>query len=210
METTYNLNSNLLPFINVAMYGTFLDPEYTLYTDLINDDKNEGYINYNEEQFWEGFNNNEYIKHIQEHAALFYDGKYTIEGINFTLKLGEIYSPKYYNFNNDCIDIDIEINKNDLLKFARKNKDAFNSYLKDNYSSYDGFSSFTPNNFLEWEYEFTKNNHVQSIAAIINYLVNFEECEELPNYEEFLNFINENSFYSEFYNGCEALEVATS
>ena len=55
-------------------------------------------------------------------------------------------SPRYYNYETDKVLIDVDYNFIALVKYCRHtNKDKFNQYLKDNYTSYDGFISFVEN-----------------------------------------------------------------
>ena len=55
-------------------------------------------------------------------------------------------SPRYYNYETDKVLIDVDYNFIKLVKYCRHtNKDKFNQYLRDNYTSYDGFISFVEN-----------------------------------------------------------------
>lgn len=64
-------------------------------------------------------------------------------------------SPRYYNFETDKLVVNIEFNKRALEYWCLKNKpDKFNEYLKENYSSYDGFSSHTPNSIDAFKDEY--------------------------------------------------------
>ena len=57
-----------------------------------------------------------------------------------------MHSPRYYNYDTDRVLIDVDYNFIALVKYCRHtNKDKFNQYLKDNYTSYDGFISFVEN-----------------------------------------------------------------
>lgn len=66
-------------------------------------------------------------------------------------------SPKEYNFETDKLVVKIEFNKRALEEWCLKSKpDKFNEYLKENYSSYDGFTSFTPNSIGEFKQKYFK------------------------------------------------------
>ena len=55
-------------------------------------------------------------------------------------------SPRYYNYETDKVLIDVDYNFIKLVKYCRHtNKGKFNQYLKDNYTSYDGYISFVEN-----------------------------------------------------------------
>lgn len=58
----------------------------------------------------------------------------------------DMHSPRYYNYETDKVLIDVDYNFIALVKYCRHtNKDKFNQYLKDNYTSYDGYISFVEN-----------------------------------------------------------------
>lgn len=66
-------------------------------------------------------------------------------------------SPKEYNFETDKLVVKIEFNKRALEEWCLESKpDKFNEYLKENYSSYDGFTSFTPNSIGEFKQKYFK------------------------------------------------------
>lgn len=188
------LNSNLFPIISVAMYDTILDSNSIFDSYTIDEDKSEGSINYDSDYFNSNFDNSLYVSKIQSLASEFLNGSHTFKGIELNIKCGQIYSPKFYNFSNDEIDLTVKFNKVKVLKFAKENKYQFNTFLKENYSSYDGFSSSTANNFIEWLQDF-KDNNVQSIGAIITYICK-EEIESLQS--EFLESCFENLYYNDF------------
>ena len=192
------LNSNLLPIISVAMYNSSLSPENLFDDCSINDDKKEGYIHFNSEWFWNNFDNTLFVKHIQKLAKEFLDGIIESNGIRIDVKCGEIYSPKFYNFANDEIDLNIKFDKRKVLNFAKNNKETFNDFLNKNYSSYNGFSSSTANNFNEWLIDF-KDNNVQSIGAVLTFLLQGYILETKNDfYNTFESYVYENTFYSEF------------
>jgi len=58
------------------------------------------------------------------------------------LKLEEVRSPKYYNFETDRLSIRLKVNKWNVLRELVKNKEDFNQYLREHYTSRSGFISF--------------------------------------------------------------------
>lgn len=75
-------------------------------------------------------------------------------GVKTTFVFQSIYSPKYYNYRNDSINVGIETDNtlfmNALLKYIKDNFDDFKEYIKNNYTSYDGFCSFYSNDADDW------------------------------------------------------------
>lgn len=65
-----------------------------------------------------------------------------------------IYSPQYYNFKNDSINVnlvcDTDVFMKKLLGFIQCNIEAFKQYIEDNYTSCDGFISYYSNDVNDW------------------------------------------------------------
>jgi hypothetical protein len=68
-----------------------------------------------------------------------------------SIKYERICSPREYNFVNDSIDCEIELDKREFRNWIYANKESVDQYLHDNLTSRDGFMSFHPNNFEDWE-----------------------------------------------------------
>lgn len=195
---TIKLNTNLFPIISVAMYGTYLDPDSMFDSYMIESDKEDGYIHFGVDYFWDNFQSDKYKQAIKDRAHSFINGKHSENNVWVLIKAGEIYSPKYYNFSNDEIDLDVTFSKSKVLNEVNKNITKFNDFLKERYSSRDGFNSFTSNNYIEWLEDY--NNDVDtSIGAVLTYL--FQEtieenhegfiqhvCDDYMDYREFVDF----------------------
>lgn len=72
-----------------------------------------------------------------------------VSGITFQ----ELRSPREYNFANDSINIEIQITKTNTKKiyaYLNSHIAEFSAYLKDKYTSYDGFFSSYSNNLSAW------------------------------------------------------------
>ncbi|WP_296683278.1 hypothetical protein, partial [Flavobacterium sp.] len=156
----------------------------------IDDDFENDFSKYNSEQFWDNFDYNKYKTKIQELAAEF--SMYEIDENFVTIKAGELYSPRYYNFDTDNIELTVEFDKVKLLENLDKND--FNTFLKENYSYYDGFYSFTANNFDEWYIDY-KDEKETAIGALLTYLFKDSEYQESFNLYVYENI----GFYSDFY-----------
>ena len=187
-----NLNTNLFPIINVGMYYSPISPENVFDSYNIDDDFENGYSEYNADQFWDNFDNDKYKAKIQELAADFLT--YEIDENFVKIEAGELYSPKYYNFDTDNVELIVEFDKVKILNNVFKDVNAFDSFLKENYSSYDGFCSFTANNFDEWYIDY-KDEKETAIGALLTYLFKDSDYKESFNMYVFENI----GFYSDFY-----------
>jgi hypothetical protein len=180
------------------MYGTYLDPDSMFDSYMIESDKEEGYIHFDLDYFWSNFQYDKYRLAIQDRAHSFINGKHSENNVWVLIKAGEIYSPKYYNFSNDEIDLDVTFSKSKVLNEVNKNITKFNEFLKERYSSCDGFNSFTANNYIEWLEDYNEDKDT-AVGAVLTYL--FQEtieenregfiqhvCDDYMDYREFVDF----------------------
>lgn len=69
----------------------------------------------------------------------------------YNIELQKINNPKEYNYYNDSADVIIEPKPEAIQAFIYANKEKFTEYLKQRYTSYDGFISHYDNNLESWE-----------------------------------------------------------
>lgn len=67
-----------------------------------------------------------------------------------SIEFQELISPKYYNYSTDSINCKIEIDPEIISKYVLENNEAFEKYLKDNYTNYDGFIAYFSTYTKEW------------------------------------------------------------
>ena len=186
--------------INFPLFEGF----YNSYLDLSeNIEVGEGEeYSMDEEQFneidWKDTNNNVskfYLEYIKDELKDFFN-EIGIINLDFV----KVNSPKYYNYSIDKLVCNIEVNKNKLLTELQKYSfEAWRQFLKDNFTSYDGFISFYPNDPNEWTELIQQNFDTDNI--IIETLLQFY----LEQNEEFTE-IKENLFINIFENTFELLE----
>lgn len=111
------------------------------------------------------------------------------------IELQSIYNPKEYNFKNDSGNVVI-VPKNEKIKdFIYKNKESFERYLKNNYTSYDGFMSHYENGFESWETDtkefsdFSVNKHY--LGAILEFIAQKLELNNEKLYYSLMDIISE-------------------
>ena len=103
---------------------------------------------------------------------------------SFELAYTGMYHPRFYNFETDSIGFVFEYEdslKSYLAKYAEDNKDDFDKWLHDNFTSRDGFYSFTPNNYAEWLEGYNENN-TQCVSALLTYFLHNECDEDMERY----------------------------
>lgn len=187
---TIKTNSNLFPILNVGMYDSNLSPDYVLCDDDLTVDEAN--------QFWDQFNNNDYVNHIEKLVSLFMPKVLTHNDFSIEIKSGAIYSPQFYNYGTDNIDFEVSFNYKDLLNHIESNKDEFQEYLYENHSSYDGFCSFVKNNYSDWLIEF-KNLDELHISVALDFIFDYEFKTEMNT--DFLQYVCENTYIEMFANG---------
>jgi len=110
-------------------------------------------------------------------------GEY-IEEINFE----RVVSPKEYNFVNDSIYCEIIPKIDAIKKFIYNNKKEYIEYLKNKYSSYDGFISAYSNKFETWEEKTNNFNDLgingHCLGSILEFIAGQLDIDELNIYHD--------------------------
>lgn len=94
----------------------------------------------------------------------------------FKLTYVKTYHPRQYNFDTDSVELDFEYDNNVygyLRGYAVINRDAFDKFLADNFTSRDGFYSYTPNNFADW-YDGYCADDFRCVSALIWFAIDHE------------------------------------
>jgi hypothetical protein len=82
-----------------------------------------------------------------------------LEDFEIKINFQEVVSPKAYNFSNDSFNVEYTVTPKSIAKitsYLKANKEAFDKYLKDNYTSRSGFMSSYSNDADDW-FEDLKN-----------------------------------------------------
>lgn len=186
--------------INFPLFEGFYCSQLDL-AEYIEVGEGEEYL-MDEKQFdeidWKATNNNVskfYLEYIKDELKDFFN-EIGIINLDFV----KVDSPKYYNYSTDKLVCNIEVNKNKFLTELQKYSfDVWKKFLKDNFTSYDGFISFYPNDPNEWTELIAEKFDTDNI--IIETLLQFY----LEQSEEFTE-IKENLFTNIFENTFELLE----
>ena len=95
-----------------------------------------------------------------------------------------LQSPKYYNFSTDSINVEIEIDNLDvILEYLEKEKENFAKYIKERYTSCDGFMSFQPNDSNVWIEELKEEHDLgHKLGSVLDFILVNEKYETLDLY----------------------------
>ena len=206
---TFELSTNLFPIVDVDMYTNGVcDSDNLIDTYMIENDFNENLISYDADAFWSNFDNDKFKAVILKRATDFITDNVKPLLINLGLGITDIkvvgmYSPKYYNHSTDTLNFDLITNDKftdniiDVINNLEPNEIAdLSKFLKDNYSSYDGFISFTDNNIPDL-IESIKDNEEREIGAFLTWYWNWtDNSYEAGSWESYLN--EDFPFYDEF------------
>ena len=207
---TLNLSTNLLPLITMGTYdGQICDVNNFIDDYTIDEDYKEGYINYNSETYWDNFDNKKYktklfklsneylIDYIKQELTDLNIGILDIECIG-------IHSPQYYNFSTDSLNYDLSVsdNFNHILinlinNLDSKDTNSLSKFLKDNFTSRDGFMSFTDNNIPDL-INSINDFEDREISAFLTWYLKGKDIININNWSEFLYENIQSYDYTEF------------
>ncbi len=128
----------------------------------------------NDKEFWEFVDWNAYHEHIA--IEMCNEVQYLLSDFVSDIEFERISSPKYYNFENDSIHCEITFDEEKVMEYLNENQDAFSVYIRERYTSRDGFMSFYENNALEWLEGWQDDNH--KVGSILQFICENEGFEE--------------------------------
>ena len=73
--------------------------------------------------------------------------------VKLSVSFESLFSPKFYNFENDSINVAISLSREDfdiIISAIKGNRTEISEQLKERYSSREGFSSFHSTDLDEW------------------------------------------------------------
>lgn len=191
---TLILNTELLGLSNLNTYSGLLQSEIILNESEIENDFIEGYISYTPEQYYQNFNHSKYMEALTKKL----DSNLSsliVENINEVLQTKVIKSlkfnsyncPREYNFSNDVFICDV-VMYNKAIKvikdFIYFNQETFTIWLKENYSSYDGFISFIETDINRFMEEITNFDNVH-IGVFFQYILEQFQSDEIKNFLDY-------------------------
>jgi hypothetical protein len=108
-----------------------------------------------------------------------------------SIKYLKLNSPKYYNYSNDSIECEIAPNMEAIKEYINKYQKEWSQYLKDNYTSYDGFYSFHSNDYKSEEWELnTACKDYHKLGAVLEFIAQNESIEEYDIFDSVIGNIS--------------------
>ena len=209
----FELRTESVPFINVDTNETLLDPDY-IFSEYDDEDG----------ESMEDFDFNTYKKYILEQSKPYLEKFIEYLRDNYSklsIRSGEaveIYSPRNRYTGGDELFFDITIGisfeffTRRFLLYVSKNRitkggeEDFDEFLKNNYSSRPGFSSFLPNNIIDFKRKTESGNIDEDLAigVMLRYIVEKDDVKEdfqedfeqdvFDNKDNYYSYISENKY----------------
>lgn len=154
---------------------------------------------------WEYFDNDRYeqdlaIDFVEGLNNLIYSENTILKDISFEYE--SLAKPRFYNYENDKINGYVNLPLDMVIEYMNNNAEEFQQYLKDNYSSRDGFTSFVPTNLDDFRKEL-KSDLSKDVDRDLGILVEFiieKELKMTPDeiYEKLSDELIENVYEGEY------------
>ena len=194
---SFDLSTNLLPIITVNLYGVLEDLIESL-DRVINDEYYRGeqpdfpYID-----FGYAWRNDEVMdKAIEDIASPIIEEAVREVLPSATIIPTEVYHPKYYNFESDELYFTLTCNAAEYNRLFNEtvNNPEFEDYLRNHYSSYDGFISYMANNLRDFYEQVEWRQAAQVIAFNLDDDVLFQYDNRYQNKydDEFMYYFDDN------------------
>ena len=125
----------------------------------------------------------EFYKQVGENCTKFVEKFFQELDLVDAIEFEGVYNPKFYNFTNDSLNVKVDLsvkNTVNIKKYIHDNLRAFEAYIAEKYTSYDGFASLHSNDYEIWinEYdEYIKHKH--RLGAILDFICNIH-----PDFDE--------------------------
>lgn len=196
---TLELSTNLIGLDGLfCTYWGHGNSEYTLHEDCIQDDFDNGDSDIHPDYYWMHFDNKKYMVDWNKAVQSFVEDVLSemlrdYFGIEIEYTNDGYWSPREYNFSHDVSNFTIESESFQRIVLYCLHHEDFSRFLKDRYTSYDGFSSNTSNNVEDW-YEDITNDDATAWGAAFSFLLS--EWKEETNAFEYVYECFEGMFYS--------------
>jgi len=168
-----------------GFYGTLFEPEEDQEIDSINYNRSEKglpEITYDDCKW-------DYEEHRNRVArACCGVIEHELKGIidkNIDITFQDIHSPREYNFTNDSINVEIDLDINKTKEYLKENEDEFAEFLKERFTSRSGFISFFSNQVIDW-YNLIDNQEKYEtvIGSVLDFILENEGYRHDNLYED--------------------------
>ena len=183
MKTTFKTFAPLFPGFYNTIFEPFNEDDEISEINKIRSEKNLPEIDFDDCEF----NYNEYEENISLDVC--YNIANFLQDILSTevnIKKEALISPKFYNYSNDSINIEIQIDKSLIIDYLINNFNAFKYYIEKKYTSCSGFISSYSNNAYLWIEDIKNENFDAShkLGSILDFILTNEGFTDLDLYHQ--------------------------
>jgi hypothetical protein len=163
-----------LPVFQGFAYTNF-DSDYAE-ESVLEEHSETNYTEYNKVDF----NYKEYRNRVGKTAVGSVENYLKHDGLSIGIEFEKIYSPRFYNFENDSIYCTYSVTDEDfakLIEYCKSHHTAFKGFLLDNYASRSGFSSFfdtMPQTWFDEYLEEGSNKFERAFVGILEFYLQEE------------------------------------
>ena len=128
------------------------------------------------------FNYNLIKNEISKDAVSKIEDKLNEIGIDCSIIYENLISPREYNFSNDSINIEINFKKfSRVIEILEQNYDSFSKYIKEHYTSSEGFISIYSSYASDWIKDLIEDaeNETHKVGAVLNFIL-----QEIEGYKD--------------------------
>ena len=176
-----NLNTGILPIVNVGMYDTNISPcsrfddlDYEIERSSLNETEKEYIV----ENSWRYFDSQGYGQCVGEIALKYIKEFFGDISDKVSVAVSDEFgvdSPREYNFRTDELDFSIEMEESEIekIKSAVKGNEKFFAWAE-RYKSRDGFISFMPYEREEYITALEGRDRERAVSMYFTYLLERE------------------------------------
>jgi len=168
-----------------GFYGSIYEPNDEMELEHINDTRAENDLDPIKFDDLE-FDYQEYYQELSKEITGKIESELKSLDLVHSVEYQKLISPKEYNFANDSINVGIAPNCAKIRAYWTKYRDEWETYLKDNYTSYDGFISSYDNS--NWSIESILSGE-HKLGSFLNFAMINEDITEYDIYEDLENVL---------------------
>lgn len=172
--------------IFTGFYNTIFEPDEESEIDDINTQREEKGLKPIDYDNCE-WDYEDYQTRVSESATDFIGGELEAMFDGLTVTYQSLYSPEYYNFSNDSINIEVKATDKALKAiraYLMKNFEAFTEHVKKKNTSRAGFSAFYSNDVLVWLGEYFDQMETKGVflGQMLEFIMVNEDIKEADIY----------------------------
>lgn len=146
---------------------------------------------------WEDFewDYKEYHERMSRECTSYIWNWFNSMGFKMDIKFQSLVSPRFYNYASDSINVEYTISKRTILQivqYLEENLSEFDSYLKDSYTSYEGFIPSHSNCTDDWLAVLLSGENLEhkfgSILDFIMWNEGADEADMADRCEKYINY----------------------